>query len=134
MIGFTVYGTAIPQGSKTPYVRNGRAILVDSNPRLKGWRELVTWEAKAARRGAQALTGAVGVGLDFHMPRPKTVTRERPSVVPDVDKLVRAIFDGITDSGLWLDDSQVVSLRTDEWYADKPRVEIAVWLLEGNTE
>lgn len=106
-----------------------RAVLWDSNAAaLKPWRAVVRAEAVKALDGRAGFEGAVYVLLDFYMPRPKTVSRLRPSVKPDIDKLTRAILDALTDSGVVKDDGQVVSLSVEKWYAlDGPaRVDVKV--------
>ena len=118
-VSFFIEGTPAPQGSKKAFVVKGRAIIVDDNKvTLKVWRALVTTGARAASLRLDEYTGALRVELDIYMPRGKTVTRARPSVKPDADKLTRSVLDGLTDSGIYGDDGQVVSLRVDEWYAD----------------
>lgn len=56
------------------------------------------------------------------MPRPASVKpakRYYPTVAPDLDKLLRALLDGIGQSGvIWGDDSQVVRLTAWKAYAD----------------
>lgn len=114
-----ILGTPVPQGSKTGFVVGKRAVIVDANKDvLKPWRAKVTAHAISVFEGRETFTGAMFAELDFYMPRPPSVKRERPSVKPDVDKLQRAIFDALTDAGVWKDDSQVVSVHADEWYAD----------------
>jgi len=52
--------------------------------------------------------------------------------MPDLDKLVRAVCDGLTDAGIWDDDSQVIRLIARKDYADncEPGVDIQVTRLE----
>jgi len=75
-----------------------------------------------------ALTEApVAVELRFAMPRPKSHTGAKgmkPSAPqfhagkPDVDNLAKLVLDQITKNGrIWRDDSQVVSLRCDKFWA-----------------
>jgi Holliday junction resolvase RusA-like endonuclease len=133
-LDFWVEGIPIPQGSKRGYVIGRRAVIVDDNaPKLKPWRLHVHNEA------VKALAGRSGFGkqhpvrttLDFYMPRPKTVTRARPCVKPDADKLERSVNDALTTAGVYADDSQVVSTRRDLWYADNlPGVHITVRIAE----
>lgn len=53
------------------------------------------------------------------MTRPKTVKRDFPIVPPDTDKLLRAVGDGIGQSGvIWGDDSQIVEIVASKSYAD----------------
>lgn len=125
---FTVDGIPVPQGSKRAFNVGKRAVVVDTNKvTLKPWRAHVRQAAETALDGRTGFTEACFVLLDFHMPRPKTVIRLRPSVKPDIDKLARSILDSLTDSGVLKDDSLVVSLHARKHYADgKPGVRIVV--------
>lgn len=54
-----------------------------------------------------------------------------PAVRPDIDKLARAILDGLTGT-VWRDDSQVVALSSvAKVYGEPERLECAVFLLPG---
>ena len=117
---FWIHGTPVQQGSKTAFVVKGRAIMTDQNAKtLKPWRETVTREAEVAALRFPMFDGPLAVTADFYMPRGKTVKRARPCVTPDLDKLARALMDGITDAGVWADDALVVDLHVREFYADE---------------
>jgi crossover junction endodeoxyribonuclease RusA len=123
VVEFTIPGTAIPQGSKTVF--NGRA--VEANKKLRPWRKVVTAAATDALAGRPGFDTAVTAIIDFYLPRPKTVLRLRPTVKPDLDKLARALGDGLTDSGLIRDDALIVCLSAAKWYADdKPYVRVKI--------
>jgi Holliday junction resolvase RusA-like endonuclease len=123
VVEFTIPGIAIPQGSKTVF--NGRA--VEANKKLRPWRKVVTAAAVEALAGRPGFDTAVTAIIDFYLPRPRTVRRLRPSVKPDIDKTTRAIFDGLTDSGLVVDDALIVCLSAAKWYADdKPYVRVKI--------
>jgi Holliday junction resolvase RusA-like endonuclease len=128
VLEFWVEGVPVPQGSKKAFVVGRRAVIVDANKdQLKPWRATVKNAAENAVDGRPGFDDAVCVLLDFYMPRGKSVLRRRPSVKPDADKLARAILDSLTDSGALSDDSRVVSLHIEEWYADdKPGVNVKV--------
>ena len=119
MLDFFVEGTPVPQGSKNAYVRGARAVLVDANRRLKPWRAAVraAAEESIAEDGWETLDEPCRVRLTFVMPRPKRPRWGLPAVKPDIDKLTRAIFDALTDAGVWRDDSRVVHLVTTKIYA-----------------
>lgn len=124
-ISFTVVGEPVPQGSKTVAQYGGKAWLRDANAKkLKPWRALV---AEAADLGV-TFDCPVWVRATFYMTRPKTVKRALPSVKPDLDKLERSLFDGMTDGGLIVDDSIIVAALTYKRYADgrKPGVDVEV--------
>lgn len=98
-------GRPAPQGSKR-HVGGGR--MIEASKYVKPWREQVS----AATAGWEPLDGPVEVHLQFVLPRPaserKTFTRPHTRR-PDVDKLARAVLDGITGH-CFADDSQVTCL------------------------
>jgi Holliday junction resolvase len=115
-VSFFVPGVPIPQGSKTAFVVGNRAVVTDQNRvKLKPWRATVANHADIAR----TFTGPVAVTLTFYMPRPQRPRWDKPAVKPDIDKLVRAALDGLTDGGLLEDDARVTNLRTWKRYADE---------------
>lgn len=124
-----VAGTPIPQGSKTGYVRGSRAVLVDANKRLKPWRAAVRTAAEDAIRDAgwEILDEPCRVHLAFTMPCPKRPRWGAPAVKPDLDKLTRAVFDALTDAGVWFDDSRVVSMEVTKTYEGEDTVP-GVWV------
>lgn len=125
MNAFFVAGIPQPQGSKTGFVVGGRAVVVDKNPgALKPWRKQVA--AIAGKSDLPQLDGPVRVHAVFVLPKPKSVKRDLPHVRPDLDKLARALLDGITDAGVWKDDSQVVELDTSKVYGDAPGVHVVI--------
>lgn len=126
MSEFFVPGIPQPQGSKTGYVVGGRAVVVDKNPALlKPWRKQVAAIAESAHTYLAKLDGAVSLYAVFVMPRGKTVRRAAPSVKPDLDKLVRALMDGITDAGnVWTDDAQVTRIEVEKVYGETPGVHV----------
>lgn len=123
-LSFWVEGNPVPQGSHSVF----RGHVVDSNKGLKPWRTAVTNAAIKARAGRTFPDDAeIYILVDFYMPRGKTVTRRRPTTRPDLDKLVRAVGDALTASGVWRDDGNVVSIHTQQFYADEtPGVQIVI--------
>jgi len=134
-ITFTVAGVPIPQGSTRAFVVKGRAVVTSSNKNLAQWRQRIATEAQRVadetgfyRDGKFAYT----VLADFHFPRTKSMGRKllRHTVRPDLDKLQRAVGDGIT--GILIADDATI----DRWSVSKsylppdplhgPRVEITV--------
>ena len=125
MIAFHVPGVPQPQGSK----RVVRGRLIDANARtLKPWRASVAaYAAEAMRRdGVQTATGPCAVTIHATFGRPKAHYRTNgelkdwaPSLVvtkPDIDKVVRACLDALTDAGVWRDDAQVARLSARKCY------------------
>lgn len=123
-ITLTVHGTPQPQGSKTAYVRGGRAILTEGKgpgrANHAAWRQAIATAARdwQAINERPLLDGPLAVSITFLMPRPPSIPRKRqhPDRKPDIDKLVRSVFDAI--SGLVIvDDARVVHLTASKVYA-----------------
>jgi len=119
MISFWIDGEPAPQGSKNGFVKNGRIVMVESSKKVKPWREAVTIKTAQHMSWAKLnpMDSPVEIALVFHLPRPKTVTRKWPAVKPDLDKLIRSTFDGLTTGGLYTDDALVIAVSASKQYA-----------------
>jgi crossover junction endodeoxyribonuclease RusA len=144
---FFVAGVPQPQGSKR-HVGKGR--MIEAAKGLGPWREAIIWEAKRRSpwsRGyanARNFEGPVWARFTFFFPRPKShygtgrnagILKESApmyhSSPPDVDKLVRAVGDALTMSGLIADDRLIVEILATKRYGEPPGV--LIWLrdIEG---
>lgn len=140
MIKFTVHGVAQPMGSKTAFVRGKRAIITDANPKARQhWANAVTAAAADAMQGRSPIIGPVSADVTFRFCRPKShygtgrnagqikvSAPRRHSQSPDIDKLLRALFDALTGV-VYLDDRliwRVSSAR--EWTAGAAQTEVAI--------
>jgi len=122
---------AKPQGSKTAYVRGGKAVLVEASRNLKTVRaqasKLIAQKAMMTNWVKAEPQQPLEIAIMFGMTRPRTVKRAWHTVKPDLDKLVRFTLDAITQSGtVWHDDAQVITITAAKVYADKPFIEIEV--------
>jgi Holliday junction resolvase RusA-like endonuclease len=119
MISYFVEGEPAPQGSKTGKVVNGRVIMWEASAKVKPWRAAVTIQTAnyLSWNCLNPITNPVEITLVFHLPKPKSVKRDFPSVKPDLDKLVRSTFDGLTTGGLYEDDALVIALSASKIYA-----------------
>jgi crossover junction endodeoxyribonuclease RusA len=114
-----------------------RGRVIEASKKLKPWREAI---AKVVEdklpTDHQMILGPVSVEINFYLPRPPSVKRPAPIVPPDIDKLCRAVLDGLGqglngksgDGRLWADDSLVIELVARKFYADsrKPGADIKV--------
>ena len=132
----TVYGTPAPQGSKAfkGFTKSGRAIMIESSKKVKPWREAVVWAVRDVWGGKPPITRAVRVYMGFMLARPKSLPKRVTfhTKRPDLDKLVRATFDGIVQAGWIKDDSQIHSLCAEKFYTiGAPLAQITVTETEG---
>jgi len=127
-LAFQVFGDPIPQGSKRAFVVKQRAVVVDDNKAtLRSWRSAVTDAARAELNGEAPDLGPIRVTLMFFLRQPKRPKAVVPIVKPDVDKLARAVLDGMTDAGVFRDDSQVTTLTARKRYTtEAPCVRVFV--------
>lgn len=128
MIEFTVYGNPKSKGSLHPFVnrKTGQALMVRGKSSAQ-WEQLIRSEAQRARTDECPFQGAVAVHLYFLMQAAKTgkaAKRVHPITKPDIDKLCRAVLDGLT--GIFFnDDSQVILLEAIKRYGT-PSVKVQV--------
>ena len=123
-------GVPAPQGSKTAVLRGRRPVLIEASKTTAPWRATVTAHVRQAM--TEQINGPVRVACVFDFPRPAShfgtgrnagmVRPGAPSIYkaskPDLDKLLRAVLDGVTDAGAWRDDSQVAHLSAVKRWAD----------------
>ena len=119
---FFVDGIPVAQGSKT--LMRGR--MIDSNPKLKPWRNAVALEARRYGQNKIPPTTPLWLKVTFMFERPKShLTKSglaksaplQPVYKPDLDKLTRAIGDAISvNCQLLQDDSQITRTTAAERY------------------
>lgn len=123
-----VYGEPAPQGSKKAFVRGNRAVLVDDSKKTKPWKRAVreacedaieSWKEQH-RYTFVPIDEAIECHMVFFMPRPKSLAKKVKWCFrkPDLDKLLRATFDGVTESQLWKDDARVRKVVAEKNYED----------------
>jgi Holliday junction resolvase RusA-like endonuclease len=133
VLEITAYGRPVTQGSKT---RTRWGMRDDNADTLRPWREAVKTAAidAIAEVGWERTTAPVQVEAIFAFDRPaghfgtgRNAGAVRDSAPPypagdrsgDLDKLLRAAFDALTDAGVWRSDAQVVGVSArKEWCHD----------------
>lgn len=130
---FIAHGRPVTQGSTKSYpTKGGKGVrTVSKTPPLIEWREIVR-DAAARAAGTEWHTqdDEAWVRLQFWVPRPGTApkTRDvRPKRGQDLDKLERAVYDSITNAGVWTDDSRVCDAVLSKRFVvgpDLPRIYI----------
>lgn len=121
---FFVPGEPIPEGSTKAFSRGGKVVVIHDNQRLASWRAvvcMVSLVAAGEQGWPERFDGPVMVVAKFWLPRPKTVKRAVPSVKPDLDKLQRALGDGLCPKrgdGVLAEDSRIIAWSATKAYAD----------------
>lgn len=69
--------------------------------------------------------GPVKVSMRFMVKKGKTVKRDKPTVKPDIDNLIKSVLDGLNKVA-WKDDAQVVELTARKEYYPEPCVEVTI--------
>ena len=122
-----VGGEPVPQGStKSFYIKKlNRVVTTHGNKNTNRWRERIAHEAQATDKTREvsffdanrALGYAVEAKFIFTKPKSTPKKVKLNTKRPDLDKLIRAVLDGITDV-LIPDDAQVVSRTCDKCYGE----------------
>lgn len=114
---FWVSGEPVPQGSMRALKdKSGEPYLIHSNKGLNAWRQAIVDRVKP---NVTELDGAVKVHCIFYLLKPKSVKRWLPWCRPDIDKLLRAVFDALQSAGAFKDDGQIVEVVAEKCYVDE---------------
>lgn len=140
MVKIEIQGDPIPK-YRPRFTTCGRFVKVyDSQDKIKNKTKLEIIEQLKFKK-PDLFDSPVNVRCVFHMPRPKShygsgknkeslkklAIYEKHIKKPDVDNLVKFIFDCMTGI-VWKDDSQVVWCDAVKKYCDvSPKTEITVW-------
>lgn len=130
-VHIVILGRPAPQGSKTP-TRSG---MREANKRTKPWRETIRSVClQFLPEGWTPLDEPIRVELWCYFTPPKTAKLgDFPMTMytNDLDKLARAIGDGITAGGIIKDDARIVEWHLYKRYTwdDNERAEVAVSVL-----
>jgi crossover junction endodeoxyribonuclease RusA len=124
VVELRVHGQPAPQGSKTAFVRGGRAIVTEGKGRGReshaAWRQAVATAARdwQAIHNAPLLDGPLAVSIEFLLTKPASAPKAKvwADRKPDLDKLVRSVLDAV-DGVVINGDSRVVSLYAAKQYA-----------------
>jgi Holliday junction resolvase RusA-like endonuclease len=131
---FDVVGHPAPQGDKSAVVIGGQPRLIEgkhptSRQIHRLWRSAVAERARdiAAALDDAPLDGILHLDVEFRFPMPASRNRRTrdagrapKATRPDLDKLIRALGDSLTDGGLVHDDARFTSI-----YASK--IEVVGW-------
>jgi len=125
-LSFFAAGIPKAQPRVKAFVRGGHAGVYTPDS-AETWKQAVRREA-IANAPESLVSGVVRIQLDFFLPRPKThldrhgLPKPKSPVwhckKPDLDNLIKAVTDAITDTQkVWLDDSQICQITATKTYA-----------------
>lgn len=150
-----------PQGKARPrFARRGKFVSTYTPSTTQKYEEQVRYSALTVRQKngiTKPISTDISLAIRAYFKIPKTYSKkrkerclsgeERPSKKPDSDNIAKIVLDGLNPKmkvdhvqhkavcvheGLFRDDKQVVSLKVDKYFSDKPRVEItAIWSDKG---
>jgi Holliday junction resolvase RusA-like endonuclease len=122
-VSFDVVGLPHPQGSKSAFVRGGRAVIVEGSSKSgrdkhAAWRAAVADGARKALANAEPFLGPTECVMVFYLPLPASDPHRTLHVsAPDLDKLVRSTGDALVNAGLLKDDSLLWLISAKKGYA-----------------
>ena len=90
--------------------------MVEANKNLPAWRKAIAAAACEVHKG-EPLDEPLITRLDFYLSKPKKPRWLVPATALDIDKLERAVNDGLQDGGLIKNDSRVVQSISEKHYA-----------------
>lgn len=134
MITFQVPGEAIGKQRPRATTIGGFARLYTPSKTVN-YEGNVAWWAKQAMGERPLFEGPVAVTMEVWRAIPMSWSRKKhedalsgrlmPTTKPDIDNVVKAVFDAI-NGVVWRDDVQVVQLRLTKAYARVPGVRVQV--------
>jgi len=114
--------------------------MFETSKYVKPWRAAIAAAVKELTDGETVFDRGrpLAVSVTFYVKRPRKPQHvpglgqfPLPISTPDLDKLLRSTMDGMTESGVWADDAQVVLFSdVSKVYAttsEPPGAEISVW-------
>lgn len=134
MITFIVPGQ--PQGKQRPRVgKIGNHARLFTPQKTVAYEGLVAHAAHAAMAGRPLLEGPVSVlmNIDCQVPASWSQKKQRdalagritPTTKPDIDNVIKAVFDGL-NGVVWKDDAQVTVLSVSKAYSATPQVMVSL--------
>ena len=134
MITFTIPGQPVAKG-RPKFARRGNFVTTYTPEKTAGYENLVKMQADAAMAGRPPIEGAADVEIALFVTPPASWSQKKqraalagetfPISKPDVDNVIKGIFDAMNDI-VWRDDKQVVNLVVRKRYADTPMARVIV--------
>lgn len=134
MITFTIPGNPIGKG-RPKFARRGNFTVAYTPEKTASYENLVKMQADSAMAGRPPVEGATDVEIALFVVPPASWSQKKqkaalageifPTSKPDVDNVIKGIFDAMNDI-VWRDDKQVVDLAVKKRYAEVPMAKVTV--------
>lgn len=138
-VTFMVPGKPVGKG-RPRAARRGKGITLYTPEKTATYESTVALVASQAMAGRPLLNGPVEVVMRMVLPIPASWSSRKkdqaldgivfPTTKPDMDNVVKGIFDAI-NGVVWGDDTQVVDLQVRKRYGATPRVSVIVSTVEA---
>lgn len=133
-IEFTIPGVAHGKG-RPRFAKRGNFVSTYTDEKTAKYENLVKIAAAEAMQGRAPMDCAVGVVIFLYVTPPESWSAKKknaaiarevfPTTKPDVDNVVKGIFDACNDV-VFKDDKQVVDLSVKKRYSDISRAKVVV--------
>lgn len=133
-IAFVIPGVPVAKG-RPKFARRGAFVTTYTPEKTASYENLVKVKAEEAMSGRQILEGAVAVVIWLYVTPPASWSQKKqrealagsifPTSKPDVDNVVKGIFDACNDI-VWRDDKQACDVIVKKRYAETARATVQV--------
>ena len=114
----------MPQ-SRPRFTKRGHAYEL---PKTKEYKYLVEALLRRQWGPTPQLQGPLRVSFRFVFVKPKSARRTDHTVKPDIDNLIKLVFD-VFNGVVWVDDAQITQVYASKEYGAIPRTEVMVYNL-----
>jgi Holliday junction resolvase RusA-like endonuclease len=133
-IMFTIYGHPVAKG-RPRFSTRGKFPVAYTPEKTKNYESEVAMMAKAAMGASEPLEGALEAFIYVTFAVPASYSKKRTEAClsgqekhtkkPDLDNVVKAVLDGMSDI-VFLSDSQITSIHATKVYGEVAKVEVLV--------
>lgn len=140
-IRFEIPGQPVGKG-RPRFARRGNFVSTYTDKKTASFENLVKIKAQEAMADRPAIDGPVQVSVGIFVTPPASWSQKKqrqaldgkilPTSKPDIDNVIKGIFDAMNDI-VWRDDKQVVSVSAFKLYSGIAQTKVGVKAMEANT-
>ena len=133
-VAFVIPGTPVGKG-RPKFARRGNFTVAYTPEKTASYENLVKVKAEEAMKGRPAIDGAVAVTIWLWVTPPASWSQKKqrqalsheilPTSKPDVDNVIKGIFDAMNEI-VWKDDKQAVDVLVRKRYSETARATVEV--------